>query len=137
MNTEITPADRQRFTTALEAAATVPTEAELADAPILANWFSARAAFRNRPVLVGIVQGHPSLPEDVIQTSGVLALNAEDGYARTQSRWYRLGKRAADMPQDEMTTIMQQAMKVSAPIADDEFSEMISTEKKVLEGLLA
>ncbi|MBM1170631.1 DUF6634 family protein [Microvirga arabica] len=67
-----------------------PTPSDLEDAPILGNWErGARPAaclFGNvcdHPTVIGM--GHP------IVTSDVWVLAPDQGWARTLSRWYRLG----------------------------------------------
>jgi len=74
-----------------------PTEADLAEAPFLASWCrELRPAF----CLAGHVVGHPRLTEagQLIVTSDLWVLNEDEGWARTLSRWYRLGQRASDTP---------------------------------------
>jgi hypothetical protein len=39
---------------------------------------------------MGYVSGHPRLAPGPIVTSRLIALNRQDGWARTLSRWYRL-----------------------------------------------
>jgi hypothetical protein len=58
-------------------------------APILDHWgIVARA----RPVLAGVTTGHPVLGDHrAIFTSDLFALDADAGWARTASRFYRLG----------------------------------------------
>lgn len=74
-----------------------PTEADLADAPFLEGWSrELRPAF----CLAGHAVGHPILTGigQLIVTSDLWVLNEEEGWARTLSRWYRLGQRASDTP---------------------------------------
>lgn len=66
-----------------------PSEAMLRDAPVLHCW---GAAERPAPCLVGAVVGHPRLGErPLIRTSEVFAFDLGEGWARTWSRFYRLG----------------------------------------------
>jgi hypothetical protein len=61
----------------------------LANAPTLENW-SFAALFS--PCLIGEVTGHPLLGDrPSIHTSQLMVLDAERGWARTWSRFYRLG----------------------------------------------
>jgi len=63
------------------------------DVPILDRW----ALFeRAAPCLIGLSTGHPKLHgKDRLMSTSDLRLLAEDGsYARTLSRWYRLGRPA-------------------------------------------
>ncbi|MBZ6077362.1 DUF6634 family protein [Microvirga puerhi] len=74
-----------------------PTEADLADAPFLVGWSRER---RPAYCLVGHAFGHPRLTGagQPIMTSDLWVLNEEQGWARTISRWYRLGQAASDTP---------------------------------------
>jgi hypothetical protein len=67
-----------------------PTASDLEDAPLLGNW--ERGA-RPAACLFGNVCDHPMLPGvgRPIVTSGLWVLAADRGWARTLSRWYRLG----------------------------------------------
>ncbi len=65
---------------------------ELKDAPLLMEWMAFAAP---APHLVGIVLGHPEIPDGhVCRTSELFSLNREQSYARTRSRFYRLGDQA-------------------------------------------
>nr|WP_147407682.1 DUF6634 family protein [Pseudooceanicola algae] len=65
-----------------------PDRSEL-EAPFLDNW---TAAMRGREVfLVGSVTGHPVLGDRRIQTSTLIHLSPDREWARTLSRWYKLG----------------------------------------------
>ena len=67
-----------------------PTEEMLAGAPILDHWIPVVAP---APCLVGSVSGHPRLGNrPLIHTSELYALDGAVGWARTWSRWYRLGR---------------------------------------------
>ncbi|KAB0264196.1 DUF6634 family protein [Microvirga brassicacearum] len=70
---------------------TGPSDADLSDAPILDNW--ARTI---RPTLClnGDVSGHPLLrgTSRNIISSDLWVLAEQQGWARTLSRWYRLGR---------------------------------------------
>jgi hypothetical protein len=65
------------------------------NAPILENW---RLAVRPVPCLVGLSSGHPRLPGDrrSIVTSELFLLSEKLGWARSFSRWYRLGRHLDD-----------------------------------------
>ncbi|WP_269930186.1 DUF6634 family protein [Aminobacter sp. HY435] len=65
-------------------------------APILDHWVIGR---RLAPCLAGLSTGHPKLPGEnrAIATSDLWAMSADGTWARTLSRWYRLG-RPADNP---------------------------------------
>lgn len=74
----------------------VPPERLAAASPILERWVMA-----NRPVpcLAGLSSGRPLLPGEArpIVTSDLCLLADDHTWARTLSRWYRLG-RPADSP---------------------------------------
>jgi len=63
---------------------------ELENAPFLDDY---APAFRWDPCLTGKVQGHPLLGDRAVQTSGLWAYAPDLGWARTLSRFYRLGYR--------------------------------------------
>jgi hypothetical protein len=62
-------------------------------APLLDGWIIAR---RTIPCLAGLSSGHPKLPGDrrLIATSDLWLLSDDRTWARTLSRWYRLGRPA-------------------------------------------
>ncbi|WP_424631795.1 DUF6634 family protein [Bradyrhizobium sp. SYSU BS000235] len=68
-----------------------PSPSSLVDAPHLEDW-SFAAVYT--PCLIGEVTGHPLLGDRPrVHTSQLLALDPEGGWARTWSRFYRLGRR--------------------------------------------
>jgi hypothetical protein len=78
----------------LEAMAVFTPREELEDAPRLENW-----SIVTRPVtaLKGLITGHPLLGDGrQAVTSEVYAIDASARWARTFSRFYALGARAAD-----------------------------------------
>lgn len=87
----------QRGLDAIRAAERGPTDDDLASAPILDFW---RVLIDRRPhpmpVLWGEVSGHPKLGTDMITSSRLVALNRDAGWARSVSRWYRLGRPFAE-----------------------------------------
>lgn len=74
--------------------ATIHKHLAFDDAPLLERW---QLASRTVPCLIGLSTGHPKLPgeERPIITSDLLMFSETAGLARTASRWYRLGKKAA------------------------------------------
>lgn len=67
-----------------------PTDRDLGDAPRLEDW---RAVTKRVHVLTGRVSGHPTIPDGRrIATSEIYA--SDEGWARTLSRFYRLGRPA-------------------------------------------
>lgn len=74
----------------------VPPERLASDPPILERWVLAN---RPAPCLAGLSLGHPLLPGEArpIVTSDLCLIADDHSWARTLSRWYRLG-RPADSP---------------------------------------
>jgi hypothetical protein len=71
-----------------------PSAADLTDAPILTDW---RKVARAAPALAGIVSGHPLIAQGRLSvTSEVFAIDGGGTWARTWSRFYRLGSPARD-----------------------------------------
>ncbi|TXH35605.1 MAG: hypothetical protein E6Q98_15025 [Rhodospirillaceae bacterium] len=67
-----------------------PTAADLKDAPFLNGW---QHATRPLTCLTGMVEGHPDLGTGrYIRTSVLWSIDPAEGWARTFSRFYRLGK---------------------------------------------
>ncbi len=67
-----------------------PSLNDLADAPLLVDW-EPRWTATGVMFLVGQVRGHPKLQDGPCSTSLVLAVDVQEGWARTLSRYYRLG----------------------------------------------
>jgi hypothetical protein len=68
-----------------------PTDADLAGAPIIDLW---KPAMRAGNALIGMVTGHPIIGDGrVTITSDLFAIDEHAGWARTWSRFYRLGRR--------------------------------------------
>lgn len=92
---QLTPDQRlwiDKVLAALNAAEAGPSEEDLSDAPMLDCWrpFFSR---QGTPILWGIGSGHPSLRDnDHITTSQLVALDGQNIWARTVSRWYRLAQ---------------------------------------------
>lgn len=69
-----------------------PGPEEFADAPLLERWYYARHPRCGQLCLCGLISGHPRIPDGPATTSPLLAIDAHAGWARTLSRWYRLGE---------------------------------------------
>jgi hypothetical protein len=65
-----------------------PSLSDILNAPLIEGWAIGQ---RVEPALVGTVAGHPLLPDGPVTTSGLHFLDPVAGYARTLTRWYRLG----------------------------------------------
>lgn len=78
-------------------AGTGPTRAELENAPLL-------DLYHLQPYMTfclsGHVTGHPLLGQTHIHTSQLWALNSNHGWARTFSRYYRLGDSLRDLQEE-------------------------------------
>lgn len=91
---KLSPDDRDWIDKALhaiDAAEARPSEADIANAPVLSDWMPALSPFAH-VILVGKVVGHPLLGTRSITTSQLIAIHAEAGWARTVSRWYSLAQ---------------------------------------------
>lgn len=80
---------------AMTAAETGPSETDLICAPTLDHWRLVATEMGN-VVLAGMVSGHPHLRSGMIATSQLIAIDVVSGWARTVSRWYRLGRTFAE-----------------------------------------
>lgn len=69
-----------------------PSAADLNDAPLITTWRHA-VVLSPDPVLTGTVTRHPRIAEGrPTLTSPLYAIDAQAGWARTLSRFYRLGR---------------------------------------------
>lgn len=89
--TEALLTDLKRF-----ASKQFPTSHELEDAPLIDEY---KIDLIDRPVLVGQAYKHPRLGSTGIQTTELWAIAPTLGWARTWSRFYRLG-----FPADQFDT---------------------------------
>jgi len=66
-----------------------PSQGDLLNAPLLNPWRIDiwDGHFR----LYGACTGHPEIDDPFVTTSPLLALDPDRGWARTRSRWYRVG----------------------------------------------
>lgn len=66
------------------------------DAPVLDRWVLGLKA---APYLAGLSTGHPLLPGEnrMIGTSALWLMSEDKTWARTLSRWYRLGRPLGDI----------------------------------------
>lgn len=111
---KLSPIDRAWFDKVLRAIAAAeagPSEADLAQAPILTNW-SPAISLRGNIILWGEAIGHPILDSDHITTSQLIAVDPEAGWARTASRWYRL-----DRSIDALNAELAESMNGKAKLA--------------------
>jgi hypothetical protein len=73
-----------------------PSAAELDASPLLDDW---REVMEFHVVLEGRVKDHPELGDRRIRTSALYHMDEKRGYARTLSRYYRLGRRFGERAQ--------------------------------------
>ncbi|MBO9429586.1 DUF6634 family protein [Sulfitobacter sp. R18_1] len=85
----------QKLRSAIKAADAGPTETDLVDAPMLTYW-RPHVSRLGAPILWGIASGHPRLTGGWITTSQLVAIDVDQGWARSASRWYALGRPFAD-----------------------------------------
>ena len=112
-----------------------PSEADLAQAPLLPDWKAATSP-GGRVMLWGEVTDHPFLGNVSIHTSQLIAIDPETGWARTASRWYRLG-RSIDALEAELAESMNGKAKFagSFPFALPGFANI--NDPELLQKLLA
>ena len=72
-----------------------PTAEHLATAPFLDNWVEVT---RPDACLAGKIKGHPICHGPISITSGLIVWAPEFGWARTLSRFYRLGHPLSSRP---------------------------------------
>lgn len=68
-----------------------PSADDLAAAPYLDGWTIDNFSLLGHRV-VGVVTGHPSLDDGIINTSNPMYANLDGGWMHTRSRLYRLGR---------------------------------------------
>ncbi|MTE02091.1 ATP-dependent Lon protease [Paracoccus sp. YIM 132242] len=81
----------EQILAAIDEAQAGPTAEDLAAAPLLDPWHPI-LTLDVAPLLMGHVSGHPILGTTRITTSRLITLDPGDRWARTCSRWYRLGR---------------------------------------------
>ena len=114
---KLSPNDRAWFDKVLRAIAAAeagPSEADLAQAPVLSDWKAAISP-GGHVMLWGEVTDHPLLGNASIHTSQLIAIDPEAGWARTASRWYRLG-RSFDALEAELAESMNGKAKLAGSI---------------------
>lgn len=65
-----------------------PSIRDIASAPVIDDWY---VGHRMEPALIGRLSGHPVVRPGPVVTSGLFYLDPLAGYARTMSRWYKIG----------------------------------------------
>lgn len=124
-----------RVMIAIRAAEARPSVAEIAAAPILERW-RVLISPQGTPVIWGQVSGHPRLGETMISTSRLIAINQRAGWARSMSRFFRLGTPIAGggMHGPPLTTLSQAKRQASA----SEFGDFVALDDmRLLRSILA
>lgn len=114
---KLSPSDRAWFDKVLRAIAAAeagPTEEDIAQAPVLSDWKAAISP-GDHVMLWGEVTDHPLLGNARIHTSQLIAIDPEAGWARTASRWYRLG-RSIDALAAELAESMNGKAKLAGSV---------------------
>ena len=88
LGTEIATRMRHR---SLEIAILGPQLGDLEHAPLLSDWVATRDVEFGGAILVGMPTNHPTLQSELIHTSRICGFDPNKTWARTASRWYRLG----------------------------------------------
>jgi len=79
------------FLAAKEDAERGPSEQDLLDAPTLNPWRILQEDGERIMRIYGRVKGHPTIDDEFLTTSPLLGFDHTAGWARTRSRWYRIG----------------------------------------------
>lgn len=116
-----------RIAEAVHAATLTPSADDLATAPFLDEWFAV-GVLTGRPLLVGMATGHPTTGNKEIHTSAVLKIDLEAGYARTQSRWYRLGRPRAETQPEEMAKMREHQFPAMRILEGEDLIAAVSAE---------
>lgn len=134
--TDLTRETRDRLAEAWHASALTPSAEDLAAAPLIDEWVAFRT-MTGRPLLLGKTTGHPSLGDTEISTSPVMTIDVEAGYARTQSRWYRLGRKMADTQPEEIAKMRSMFVPMFRIIEGDDLMATVQEERDRIEAALA
>ncbi|MHA3980900.1 DUF6634 family protein [Halovulum sp. GXIMD14794] len=123
-----------RVRTALDASGIAPAPDTLAAAPLLDPWQVAVSPRAPVAILLGSVTGHPRLPDGPVETSVLLALDPQGRWARTLSRWYRLGTPYAEAtPPAEATAHVLGAVAAGCrPLAQREAVAFVAAHRERL-----
>jgi hypothetical protein len=102
-----------------------PTDEELSDAPYV-NHYRLETIGKSVQQIYGQVQGHPTIDDPYVTTTPLFAFDPDAGWARTRSRWYRLGPDWL-LPnpdeRDEMARAIQRLLKATRKWVADELHD--------------
>jgi len=117
----------------LKLAVAGPTATELASAPLLSSWVPVRSEGGNGAHLVGEVDAHPASIGPMIHTSRLCGIDPDAGWARTVSRWHRLGDRS--MPAEFYRRWGKKAEGISAIAIETWEARAICAAEQIDEGV--
>lgn len=80
---------KEEMLTAIQAAEDGPTDADLIDAPTLDFW--RIEMWNDHFRIYGECSDHPEIDDRYVTTAPLLALNSSGGWARSRTRWYKIG----------------------------------------------
>lgn len=89
-----------------------PTDEELLAAPYV-NHYRLETIGKSVQQIYGQVQGHPTIDDRYVTTTPLFGFDPDAGWARTRSRWYRLGpdwQLLNPDERDEMTRSIQRLL---------------------------
>lgn len=84
-------AHHEMHAASLRMGAHAPGPADLAAAPLMSRWILIRDPKYGGAILLGAPSGHPTSRGPVSNTSALCGLDQDGHWARTVTRWYRLG----------------------------------------------
>lgn len=104
-----------------------PTDAELLAAPYI-NHYRVETIGKSVQQIYGQVQGHPTVDDPYVTTTPLFGFDPDAGWARSRSRWYKLGPDwllPNPEERDEMVVAIQRLLKatrtwVMAELHDDQ-----------------
>jgi len=120
------------FLETLEAIERGPTEQDLSVAPTLNPWRAIQSESELIVRLYGRVKNHPSIYDEYLTTSPLLAIDIEQGWARTKSRWYKIGPDWEDVGSEdriEVAKALNNAMELLNEKAVSFYKENPEAEK--------
>lgn len=114
-----------------------PTDEELSDAPYV-NHYRLERTGESGQRIYGQLHGHPTIDDPYVTTTPLFGFDPDEGWARTRSRWYRLGSDwllPNPEERDEMVEAVQRLLKatrdwVAAEIHDDQKLREVIEERR-------
>lgn len=130
---KIAEVGREQHVISLRAAMAGPKPDELAAAPVISCWVALRYPVFSGSALIGNIESHPNSLKPPSQTSRLCGINLEKSWARTFSRWYRLGEPGK---LDELARQFGPVLKEYAPlqVEMDELQNILAQDRRTLLG---